>query len=156
VSKESGGNPRAENPTAVLGQHASGFWQMLPSTFAAYSRGGSIWDPIAEGVAAIGYIKANYGTPFNIPGLLSGSYGGYASGTLSAQPGWAWVGERGPELMRFRGGEQVIPAGAPIGNTYVTVNVPAAANPAEVGRHIATALAEFKKRGGWVYKPAGF
>lgn len=36
--------------------------------------------------------------------------GGYARGTSSASPGWHWVGERGPELMRFRGGEQVLPA----------------------------------------------
>lgn len=36
---------------------------------------------------------------------------GYAGGTRSAAPGLAWVGERGPELVRFRGGEQVIPAG---------------------------------------------
>jgi len=34
---------------------------------------------------------------------------GNAAGTASAPPGWAWVGERGPELMRFRGGEQVLP-----------------------------------------------
>ena len=33
-----------------------------------------------------------------------------ASGTQSAVPGWAWVGEDGPELMRFRGGEQVLNA----------------------------------------------
>ncbi len=35
---------------------------------------------------------------------------GYASGTQSAAPGWAWVGEEGPELMRFSGGEQVLNA----------------------------------------------
>lgn len=35
---------------------------------------------------------------------------GFAAGTLSAPPGMAWVGERGPELVRFRGGEQVYPA----------------------------------------------
>lgn len=34
---------------------------------------------------------------------------GYASGTSSARPGAAWVGEKGPELVRFKGGEQVIP-----------------------------------------------
>ena len=33
--------------------------------------------------------------------------GGYASGTASALPGLAWVGEEGPELVRFRGGERV-------------------------------------------------
>ncbi|NLG18840.1 MAG: tape measure protein [Fibrobacter sp.] len=34
----------------------------------------------------------------------------YAIGTSYAPPGYAWVGERGPELMRMRGGEQIIPA----------------------------------------------
>ena len=33
----------------------------------------------------------------------------YASGTSGAAPGWALVGERGPELMWMRGGETVIP-----------------------------------------------
>lgn len=35
---------------------------------------------------------------------------GYATGTESAQPGWAWVGEDGPELMFFNGGEKVLNA----------------------------------------------
>lgn len=35
---------------------------------------------------------------------------GYETGTLSAAPGWAWVGERGPELMRLTGGEQILSA----------------------------------------------
>lgn len=54
-------------------------------------------------------------------GLLGGIFGGssaadpwaglrgYATGTSSARPGVAWVGEKGPELVRFKGGEQVIP-----------------------------------------------
>lgn len=33
---------------------------------------------------------------------------GFAVGTNYAPPGWHWVGERGPELMNFRGGEQVM------------------------------------------------
>jgi SLT domain-containing protein len=32
---------------------------------------------------------------------------GYADGTLGAQRGWHWVGERGPELAYFHGGEKV-------------------------------------------------
>lgn len=36
---------------------------------------------------------------------------GFASGTSGASPGWAWVGERGAELVNFRGGEQVVPHG---------------------------------------------
>jgi TP901 family phage tail tape measure protein len=38
-----------------------------------------------------------------------GIWGGYASGTGGAQPGIKWVGEHGPELVRFNGGEQVYP-----------------------------------------------
>jgi len=34
---------------------------------------------------------------------------GFAAGTPSAPPGLAWVGERGPELMSFVGGERVFP-----------------------------------------------
>lgn len=58
-----------------------------------------------------------------VPGSTGSSYGplrtgyvipkrpfpGLASGTSGAAPGWAWVGEVGPELVRFRGGESVIP-----------------------------------------------
>lgn len=36
---------------------------------------------------------------------------GYATGVESAPAGLAWVGERGPELVRFRGGERVYNAG---------------------------------------------
>jgi len=32
---------------------------------------------------------------------------GYASGVLAAPPGLAWVGEDGPELINFKGGERV-------------------------------------------------
>lgn len=35
--------------------------------------------------------------------------GGYASGTPGASKGWAWVGEAGPELVKFSGGERVVP-----------------------------------------------
>jgi hypothetical protein len=34
---------------------------------------------------------------------------GYATGTSGAARGWGWVGEKGPELVNFRGGETVIP-----------------------------------------------
>lgn len=40
-----------------------------------------------------------------------GTIPGHANGTASALPGWAWVGENGPELLRMRGGEQVLPSG---------------------------------------------
>lgn len=42
-------------------------------------------------------------------GLLGGLIPGFAKGTNSAPRGLAVVGENGPELVRFSGGEQVIP-----------------------------------------------
>jgi len=34
----------------------------------------------------------------------------YAQGTMDARKGWHWVGENGPELRKFEGGETVLPA----------------------------------------------
>jgi phage-related minor tail protein len=61
------------------------------------SRGG---DGVVIGSGARGYRNS----------LFTHWYGfkGYASGTRGAAPGWAWVGERGPELVNFGGGEQVL------------------------------------------------
>lgn len=53
--------------------------------------------------------------------------GGYAAGTRRAAPGLAWVGERGPELAYFRGGEAVAPtgaAGATVIQKHYHLNVP--------------------------------
>lgn len=53
------------------------------------------------------------GRAFSTPTFSTGGgpvlSGMYADGTDWARPGWALVGERGPEIVRFRGGEQVIP-----------------------------------------------
>jgi phage-related tail protein len=40
-----------------------------------------------------------------------GKIAGFAGGTPGAPPGWAWVGERGPELAKMNGGEVIIPHG---------------------------------------------
>ncbi|MCY1296735.1 hypothetical protein D9M68_791440 [compost metagenome] len=47
-------------------------------------------------------------------GLQQGdvNFPGFAKGTPSAPPGLAWVGERGPELVAFGGGERVFTAAA--------------------------------------------
>jgi len=55
------------------------------------------------------------GSAFTPGGWGSSAFSGmphFASGTMSAPPGMALVGERGPELVRFGGGEQVIPNSA--------------------------------------------
>jgi phage-related protein len=43
----------------------------------------------------------------NLPDNPFPTIPGYATGTSSARRGLAWVGENGPELVNFRGGEQV-------------------------------------------------
>lgn len=80
---------------------------------------------------------------------------GFASGTPSAPRGWSWVGERGPELVRFRGGERVLSHPASMAAAggggmvvNVTVNAPVGASPWEVGRTIQRMLDEYRKRGG--------
>ena len=45
----------------------------------------------------------------NVKGSFE-AIGGFASGTPNAPPGWAWVGEEGPELMYLHGGETILPA----------------------------------------------
>jgi phage-related tail protein len=54
------------------------------------------------------YIKHQYGTPA-AAWAHSQRTNWYAGGTPSARRGLAWVGERGPELVDFRGGESVYP-----------------------------------------------
>ena len=117
ISTESGGNPNAINLTDVNAQRGDpsrGLLQTIGSTFAAYHVAGTsnnIYDPLANVSAAINYARHVYG-----PSLMSGSGGlgsghGYAKGTQGAQRGWAVVGENGPEMVNFSGGEQVVPNG---------------------------------------------
>ncbi|WP_433329951.1 NlpC/P60 family protein [Spirillospora sp. CA-294931] len=56
----------------------------------------------------LSYIASRYGTPARA-WSHSQYTGWYADGTKSARRGLAWVGERGPELVDFRGGERVWP-----------------------------------------------
>jgi SLT domain-containing protein len=60
------------------------------------------------------YIKATYGSVFNVPGIVSmeggGGYVGYANGTnFNPVEGDYLVGERGPEVLRIPRGASVIP-----------------------------------------------
>jgi hypothetical protein len=128
VSLESGGNARAVNPVSVGGQHATGMWQMLPSTFAGEGgRGGlmGMFNPIIEGLAALRYISSRYGSPFNIPGLFGGGYQGYKGGGVITEPIFG-VGLSGKAYGFGEGGihERVTPLGAGGGgggNVYITV-----------------------------------
>jgi phage-related protein len=105
MQAESGGNPMAINTydsNAMAGNASRGLMQVIPTTFAAYHVPGTsnnIFDPLANMAAAANYIKHVYG------GQVPGSP--YAMGTNNAQRGWHLVGENGPEMRYFRGGERV-------------------------------------------------
>jgi SLT domain-containing protein len=83
--QESGGNPRAINLTdsnAAAGHPSKGLLQTIDSTFSSFSLGGSIWNPVANAIAAIRYMYATYG---HIVGPSSTGYakGGQVPGTGS-------------------------------------------------------------------------
>jgi hypothetical protein len=106
VLRESGGNPRAINLTdenAQRGDPSRGLAQTIMGTFEAYRDPrlpDDIYDPVANLVAALRYIKARYGSIFNVqqadPSRPPMGYddGGYL------QPGWnppIWNGTGQPE-----------------------------------------------------------
>ena len=129
---ESGFNPTIQNnwdSNAAAGHPSAGLMQFILPTFEAYKHPGfDNWlGAVDQLLAWWHYVNARYGGPENIPGIVSmrsgGGYVGYARGTSNARRGLAWVGENGPELIRFHGGEQVIPndklGSAGAGATYV-------------------------------------
>jgi TP901 family phage tail tape measure protein len=102
---ESGWNERALNKSSG----AYGIPQSLPASKMASA--GSDWRTNAATQIKWGlnYIASVYGSPMNAYGKwLSRSPHWYAKGTGGAAKGLAWVGEKGPELVNFKGGEDVL------------------------------------------------
>ncbi|MFF4815280.1 hypothetical protein ACFY2K_11890 [Kitasatospora sp. NPDC001309] len=116
IKVESGGDPTAVNlwDSNALNPNigaSQGLMQTVPGTFAAYA-GPYQYLGMQNGLASI-YAGLNYATHrygAGWPQALAGNKG-YWSGTLSASPGLKLVGEQGPELVNFRGGERVHNAG---------------------------------------------
>lgn len=113
IMKESGGQQFAINRTdsnAAAGHPSQGLIQVIPGTFAAYrssSLPNLMTDPAANIYAGLNYALSRYGSIAAVDPLRHS--GGYAAGTDNAAQGWAMVGERGPEMRWFNGGEKVIP-----------------------------------------------
>ncbi|MFE5908907.1 peptidoglycan DD-metalloendopeptidase family protein [Streptomyces wedmorensis] len=109
MNQESGGNPEAVNNwdiNAKNGTPSVGLMQLIGPTFDAWAghmRGvgpklyGVSTNPLANVYSSMRYALGRYGslpTAYNRPG-------GYASGGFSGVGELAWVGENGPELVRF-------------------------------------------------------
>jgi hypothetical protein len=112
---------------------------------------------IDQFLTSIGWKSDATAGPKIVPGVnrAPGKKYGFASGTAGAPRGWHWVGERGPELMRFRGGEQVLSnrasrdavGGGSVVNLNVSVSAPIAADGARVGADIIRYLDQAFARG---------
>ncbi len=103
-TRESGWRWNATNPTSG----AYGIPQSLPA--AKMASAGPDWrtNPATQIRWGLGYIAGRYGSPSGA-WAHEQKYGWYARGSQGAAPGWAWVGEEGPELVRMHGGETVLP-----------------------------------------------
>ena len=102
------------NGRATVQAYINAAEDMLPQVQAAYAKVANAAKTALENniLTAINYQPLD---PRNVPTPgeayeMMRQWRGYASGTENAPPGYAWVGEEGPELMRMRGGEQILPA----------------------------------------------
>ena len=102
---ESGWNERALNKSSG----AYGIPQALPASKMASAGGDWKTNASTQIKWGLSYIAGRYGNPMNAySAWLSRSPHWYAKGTDGAAKGLAWVGERGPELVNFKGGEDVL------------------------------------------------
>lgn len=103
---ESGWRNNAQNP----GSSAYGIAQFLNSTWGPY--GPKTSNPGLQIKYGLEYVHDRYKDPIHaLQFELSHTPHWYADGTDWARSGMALVGERGPELVRLSGGQQVLGAG---------------------------------------------
>lgn len=104
---ESGDNPNVVNnwdSNAKRGTPSAGLMQFIEPTFRSFEWPGhdSFMNPVDQILAFFRYSMSRYGSPNNVPGVVSvahgGGYVGYAGGTGSTIGGLATLGERGVEL----------------------------------------------------------
>lgn len=94
---ESGGRAGAHNASG-----AAGLWQILGLPFP-----GNPYDAFTNARMAVAKWREQGLGAWSA--YSNGSYRQFlANGTSAARPGWAWVGERGPELVHMQGGETVL------------------------------------------------
>ena len=89
----------AESGRATVQAYIDAADGMLPQVESAYAR---VANRARRALTNAAVTSSGWdGSYYSIPG--------HAAGTDNAPPGWSWVGEEGPELMRMHGGEQILP-----------------------------------------------
>lgn len=84
---------------------------VLHPLIAAISKVNSLLSGMGGLAGAAGRALSSLVPGLGTIGSLAGKLFGFESGTPGAPPGWAWTGEKGPELVKMTGGEVVIPHG---------------------------------------------
>lgn len=103
------GNQAAQGLQQTTGS-LSGLAQQIQTFMSSAQGGGSSWFQNLSGMfggfgGAFNFMSGI--SPLAAGDILSGSWGAFASGTENAPPGWAWVGEEGPELRKLRAGDVI-------------------------------------------------
>ena len=161
-----GWGPDQWPPWLYLGNQESG-WNAyaVNASSGAYGIGQSLGhghpynlgDYVNQIIWMANYIRGRYGNPASA-WAHERAYNWYANGTNNASPGWAMVGERGPEAVWFNGGEKVSPisagkirgsdgASAPI-IVNLSISPTPLARPADIGREVVGAIKQFEKGSG--------
>ena len=110
------GTEAAESGRATIQGYIDAANDMLPQVKSAYQ---SLARAASDALGAPSYSNSAY--------AANGNGRGYATGTDNAAPGFALVGENGPELVLFQGGETVLNA----------------AETAETMRHVTNSYNQF-------------
>lgn len=139
IKSESGGNPSIRQQIRDVnsgGNEAMGLVQVIPGTFAAFrdpSLPNDRTHPLANLVAGMNWAKFKARRQGRDMLSFIGRGHGYETGTHSAAPGWALVGENGPEYVKFNGGEQVANAQQSRAMSLAAISQPARMGGMSVG-----------------------
>ena len=106
-NSEAGWNMNARNPSSG----AYGLAQFINGPSEYYQYGGDPSTGLGQLTGMFNYIAQRYPSGPAQAWAFHLAHNWYAKGTGSggAAAGWAWVGENGPELVNFSGGEDVVP-----------------------------------------------
>jgi hypothetical protein len=163
IMRESGGNPNSINlwdSNAAAGDPSRGLMQTIGSTFNTYRDRGlssNIFDPIANIVAGINYIKSRYGSIFNVqqanPNLPPMGYAGggpvgpvkvYDQGGPWPSGTYGFNGSGRTEWVNAPG------TGGGMGGASinVTINAGMGANGYQIGQQVADVLKAYIRSAG--------